>query len=180
MSLREERQKSTRWRRCVMNNIRYSLRMWLKKPGFTLISVLTLALGIGATTAIFTVVNAVLLRPLPYPEPERIMALWPARPGSSYQGVSEAKFVFWREHSQSFAAVAATQGIGSGVNLSGGNESEFVSGVRVSADFFRVLGVHPVIGRDFTDEEDSLAGVRVVILSDGVWRRRFAADPVGL
>jgi putative ABC transport system permease protein len=164
----------------LLKNIRYSLRLWLKKPGFTLISVLTLALGIGATTAIFTVVNAVLLRPLPYPEPERIMALWPARPGSGYQGVSEAKFVFWREHSQSFDGVAATQGIGSGVNLSGGNEPEFVSGVRVSADFFRVLGVHPAIGRDFTDEQDSPAGERVAILSDGLWRSRFAADPAVL
>lgn len=151
--------------------------MMLKKPGFTLISVLTLALGIGATTAIFTVVNAVLLRPLPYAEPERIMALSPARPGSSFQGVSEAKFVFWREHSQAFDGVAATQGIGSGVNLSGGNEPEFVSGVRVSADFFRVLGVHPAIGRDFTQEEDSPTGERVAILSDALWRSRFGADP---
>jgi putative ABC transport system permease protein len=164
----------------LVKNIRYSLRMWLKRPGFTMISVLTLALGIGATTAIFTVVNAVLLRPLPYPEPERIMALWPSRPGSSYQGVSEAKFVFWREQSQSFDGVAATQGIGSGVNLSGGSEPEFVSGVRVSADFFHVLGVHPAIGRDFTDEEDSPTGERVAILSDGLWRSRFAADPAVL
>ena len=161
----------------LSQNIRYGLRMMLKKPGFSLISVLTLALGIGATTAIFTVVNAVLLRPLPYPGPERIMALWPSWPGSSFQGVSEAKFVFWREHSQCFDGIAATQGIGSGVNLSGGNEPEFVSGVRVSADFFRVLGMHPAIGRDFTQEEDSPAGERVAILSDRLWRSRFGADP---
>ncbi len=161
----------------LLQDLRYGFRMLSKKPGFTLIAVMTLALGIGATTAIFTVVNAVLLRPLPYAEPDRIMALWPDRPGSSFSGVSESKFVFWREQSQSFDGVAATTGIGSGVNLSGGNEPEFVSGVRVSADFFRVLGVHPAIGRDFTQEEDSPSGERVVILTDGLWRRRFGGDP---
>src|SRR5262249_39414487 len=159
-----------------MNNLsqdlRYGARMMLRKPGFTVIAVATLALGIGATTAIFTVVSAVLLRPLPYPEPERIMALWPERPGSSFSGVSETKFVFWREHSKSFDGVAATQGIGSGVNLSGGDEPEFITGVKVSVDFFRVLGVHPVIGRDFTQEEDSPSGESVAILTDGLWRRR--------
>ena len=160
----------------LLQDLRYGFRMLSKKPGFTLIAVMTLALGIGATTAIFTVVNAVLLRPLPYAEPDRIMALWPDRPGSSFSGVSESKFVFWREQSQSFEGVAATAGIGSGVNLSGGNEPEVVSGVRVSADFFRVLGVHPSIGRDFTQEEDSPGGDRVVILTDGLWRRHFGGD----
>jgi predicted permease len=161
----------------LFQDLRYAARVMFKKPGFTLIAVATLALGIGATTAIFSVVNAVLLRPLAYPHPDHIMALWPARPGSSYQAVSEAKFVFWRDQSQSFEGVAATAGIGSGVNLSGGNEPEFVSGVRVSADFFRVLGMHPLIGRDFTQDEDSPSGERVAIFSDGLWRRRFGADP---
>ena len=161
----------------LLQNIRYGLRMMLKKPGFTVIALLTLALGIGATTAIFTVVNAVLLRPLAYPEPDRIMALAPDFGASSFQGVSESKIVFWREHSQSFEGVAATAGIGSGVNLSGGNEPEFISGIRVSADFFRVLGVHPVFGRDFTQEEDSPGGEQVAILSDGLWQRRFGGDP---
>src|SRR5215813_2892185 len=109
------------WQDC-----RYAVRLFISRPAFTLISVVTLALGIGATTAIFTVVNAVLLRPLPYPEPERIMALWPDRPGMNFQGVSEPKFVFWRDHSQAFEGVAATQGVGSGVNLSGGSEPEAV------------------------------------------------------
>lgn len=93
----------------LLQDLRYGFRMLSKKPGFTLIAVMTLALSIGATTAIFTVVNAVLLRPLPYAEPDRIMALWPDRPGSSnLSGVSESKFVFWREQSQSFEGVAAT------------------------------------------------------------------------
>jgi predicted permease len=149
----------------------------LKRPLFTLVALVTLALGIGATTAIFTVVNAVLLRPLAYLEPDRIMSLSPDLAGSSFQGVSESKFVFWRGHAEAFEAVAATAGIGSGVNLSGGNEAEFIRGTRVSFDFFRVLGVHPASGRDFTQEEDTPGGEQVAILSDGLWRRRFGADP---
>src|SRR6266545_1374394 len=142
----------------LIQDLRYGARMLLKKPGFTLIAVITLALGIGANTAIFTVVNAALLRPLSYPEPERIMRLAPDWSNVSFRSASEPKFVFWSGQSQSFDGVAATIGIGSGVNLSGGNEPEFVSGVRVSADFFRVLGAHPAIGRDFTKEEDSPSG----------------------
>ena len=161
----------------LLQDLRYGLRMLLKKPGYTSIAVITLALGIGATTAIFTVVNAVLLRPLPYDHPERIMSLDPDLAGYRASNTSETKFVFWRDHNQSFDAVAATKGIGSGVNLSGVNEPEFVSGVRVSADFFRVLGVHPALGRDFTAEEDSPGGEPVVILTDSLWRRRFGGDP---
>ena len=161
----------------LWQDLRYGSRMLLKKPGFTLIAVVTLALGIGATTAVFTVVNAVLLRPLPYAEPDRIMALSPDLGSSSFGGTSESKFVFWRENSDSFDGVAATAGIGSGVNLSGGDEPDFVTGVRVSADFFRVLGIHPAAGRGFTPEEDSPGGERVVILTDGLWRRHFGGDP---
>src|SRR5262245_22767977 len=161
----------------LWQDLRYGARMLLKKPGFILIAVITLALGIGANTAIFTVVNAVLLRPLSYPEPERIMQLAPDWPNASFRSASEPKFIFWREHSQSFESVTATISVGSGVNLSGGSEPEFVTGVRVSADFFRVLGVNPAIGRGFTKEEDSPSGERVVIMSYRLWQRRFGADP---
>src|SRR5215204_3105184 len=130
----------------MWQDLRYGLRMMVKRPGVTAVAVVALALGTGATTAIFTVVNAVLLRPLDYPEPERVMALWPDRPGATFQGVSESKFVFWRGQSQSFDGLAATQGVGSGVNLAGGGEPEFVPGLRVTADFFRVVGVNPVAG----------------------------------
>src|SRR5262249_17250899 len=153
----------------LWQDLRYGARMLLKKPGFTLVAVITLALGIGANTAIFTVVNAVLLRPLAYHEPERIMALWPDRPGSDFQGVSEAKFVFWRAESRSFDGLAATQGVGSGINLSGGNEPEFVSGMRVSVDFFRVLGVTPALGRGFTAEVNYPRGGGVGVLSHELW-----------
>lgn len=161
----------------LWQDIRYGARMLMKKLGFTLVAVITLALGIGANTAIFSVVNAVLLRPLPYQEPDRIMGLWPDRPGSGFQGVSETKFVYWKAHNQSFDGLAATTGVGSGINLSGGDEPEFVTGVRVSADFFRVLGIYPFIGRDFTAEEDSPAGENVIILSHSLWQQHFGADP---
>src|SRR5262245_36967653 len=161
----------------LWQDLRYGARMLLKKPGFSLIAVITLALGIGANTAIFTVVNAVLLRPLSYQEPERVMQLAPEWPNASFRNASEPKFIFWRERGQSFDGVAATIGIGSGVNLSGGSEPEFIAGARVSSDFFRVLGVNPAIGRGFTKEEDSPNGERVAILSHGLWRRRFGADP---
>lgn len=160
----------------MFQDLRFGLRMLRKNPGFTFVAVITLALGIGANTAIFTVVNAVLLRPLPYPEPERIMAIGRSFAANDVNPTSMPKFVFWREQSQSFEAMAAYRSIGSGVNLAGGNEPEYIPGLRVSVDFFRVLGVGPATGRSFTAEEDSPGGEQVAMLSDGLWRRRFGAD----
>ncbi len=159
----------------LLQDLRYAGRMLLKRPGFTLVAIVTLALGIGANTAIFSVVNAVLLRPLPYPASERLMWIGQQFP-DGLAAAGEPKFLFWREQSRSFEAMAVYQGFGGGGNLAGGNEAEYVEGVRVSNDFFRVLGVSPAIGRAFTTEEDSPGGERVVILSDGLWRRRFGAD----
>ncbi len=159
----------------LWQDLRYGVRMLLKHPGFTLTAVVTLALGIGANTAIFSVVNAVLLRPLPYPESERLMWIGQQFPyGLSAAG--EPKFLFWREQSESFEAMTILSGFGGGGNLAGGNEPEYVEGVRVSADFFRVFRVQPAAGRAFTKEEDLPRGERVAILSDGLWRRRFGAD----
>src|SRR5262249_23437293 len=111
----------------LLQDLRYGARMLLKKTGGALIAALTLSLGIGANTAIFTVVNAVLLRPLAYGEPERIVRLAPDWPNVGFLNASEPKFIFWRDHSRTFDSVAATMGIGSGVNLSGGSEPEFVT-----------------------------------------------------
>jgi len=157
----------------LIRDVRYGARMLLKKPGFSLTAVVTLALGIGATTAIFTIVNAVLLRPLPYPEADRLVYV-----GQTFRGdlgaSGEPKFLFWREQSQSFEALACYSSYGGARgNLAGGNEAEYVRGLRVSEDFFRALGVYPALGRAFTHAEDMPGGERVAILSDGLWRRRF-------
>src|SRR5687767_10975661 len=118
-----------------LQNIRYGARILLKRPGFTLIAVVTLALGIGANTAIFSVVNAVLLRPLPYPQAERLMWIGQVYNGIQ-QGAGEPKFLFWREHSQLFESMTATSGFGGASgNLAGGNEAEYVEGMRISQDF---------------------------------------------
>src|SRR5688572_27995471 len=159
----------------LFNDIRYGLRSLLKYPGFTLLALITLALGIGANTAIFNVVNAVLLRPLPFPDSERVMWI-----GQEFSGnpaaASQPKFLFWREQSQSFESMAAYEGFRGGGNLAGGNEAEYVGGLHVSVDFFRVLNVNPTIGRTFTSEDDTKGSAAVAILSDGLWRRRFGAD----
>jgi predicted permease len=149
--------------------------MLRRSPGFTAVALLSLALGIGANTAIFSMVNAVLLRPLPYPQAERLMQIGRSSGGNEVYPVSEPKFIFWRDNNQSFEAMAAIQG-GSGLNLVGTAEPEFLTGIQVSADFFRVLGIGPALGRGFTKEEDSPSGERVAILSDSLWRRRFNED----
>ncbi len=165
-----------RWLESFWRDCRYGARSLRKSPGFTLVAVLTLALGIGATTAIFSVMNAVLLRPLPYPDAGRLVYV-----GQQYRsglmGAGEPKFLFWREQSRSFEAMACYSGYGgAGGNLAGGGEAEYARGLRVSEDFFRVLGVYPARGRAFTREEDAPGGARVVILSDGLWRRSFGGD----
>jgi putative ABC transport system permease protein len=164
------------WLDQLIQDIRYGLRSLRRAPGFTAVAVLTLGLGIGANTAIFSVINAVLLRPLPYPDANRLVYL-----GQQYRddlaGSGEPKFLFWREQSQSFEALACYSGYGgAGGNLAGGNEAAHVRGVRVSEDFFRVLAIYPALGRAFTHDEDKPGGANVVILSDGLWQRSFGGD----
>jgi predicted permease len=159
--------------RTLWQDLRYGARMLKKKPGFTLTAVLTLALGVGATTAIFTIVNAVLLRPLPYPDADKLLFVGQTFRGG-VAGAGEPKFLFWREQNQSFEALACYSSFGgANGNLVGGSEAEYVSGLRVSEDFFRVFGVYPALGRAFTRAEDTPGGERVAILSDDLWRRRF-------
>jgi len=160
----------------LWQDLRYAARMLMKKPGFTLIAVVTLALGIGANTAIFTVVNAVLLRQLPYPQAERIVEVGATFSSGPLNAVDDPRFVFWREHQQSFEALAAHMPMGAGVNLSGDGVPEFVPAQRVSVDFFRVLGVAPALGRGFTAEEDRDGGAKVAVLGAALWQRRYGAD----
>ncbi|MEW6210870.1 MAG: ABC transporter permease [Acidobacteriota bacterium] len=160
----------------LMQDLLYAGRMLMKKPAFTLIAILTMGLGIGANTAIFTVVNSVLLRSLPYTEPERLVSVGRSYAVEDINRTTEKKFLFWRENSQSFEAMAAYQSI-AGFNLSGEGEPEYVTGMRVSTDFFRVLGIG-LNGRSFTEEEDSPGGERVAIISDHLRRRHFGDGEV--
>lgn len=156
--------------RTLWQDLKYGLRMLLAKPGFTLLSITTLALGIGANTAIFSVVNGVLLRSLPYPDSDRLVEVIPSQDSFDPPG-----FLFWKENNKSFEAMTG-YGITTGMNLSSGSEPMFVNGIRVSADYFAVFGTSPAIGRGFTKEEDSLGGGNVVVLTDELWRRHFAAS----
>jgi putative ABC transport system permease protein len=168
---------SFRFLETLVQDTRYALRMMFKAPGFTLVAIFALALGIGANTAIFTIVNAVLLRPLNYPGSERMVELGRAFPGSEFgSNLSEPKFVFLHTHSQSYEALTATQEMGSNTFLSNENRTEFINGMIVSGDFFRVLGVPPARGRAFTDAEDTPGAEPVAIISDALWRRDFASD----
>jgi putative ABC transport system permease protein len=159
----------------LWQDLRYGLRMLGRNPGFAAVAALTLALGIGANTAIFSVVNAVLLRPLPYAEPERLVTLAYYHAMSGFEAAHEADFLEWREQAKAFEKVAAyTQRT---VDLSGSGEPVRLNAAQVSADLFSTLGVGPALGRVFTADEDRAGGAPVVILSHALWRRRFGGDP---
>jgi putative ABC transport system permease protein len=159
-----------------MNDLRYALRMMLKRPGFTAIAIFTLALGIGANTAIFSVINAVLLRPLPFKESERLTTVWTsdARRPNHQGNVSYPNFTDFRQQSQSFDSLAAFRT--TNFVLTGRDDPARLNGAVVTAELFALLGVAPNTGRDFQSGEDKL-GANVVILSDALWRRRFNSDP---
>lgn len=161
----------------LMQDLRYALRTLTKNPGFSGVAVLTLALGIGANTTIFTVVNGVLLKPLPYPEPERLLMLFEKRLSDDTLGtVAPANFFDWREQSQSFDKMAAIDPYPDFI-LSGAGEPYRLAGAAVSSDFFPLLGVRMALGRSFLAEEDRPGQNRVVILSYSTWLRNFGARP---
>jgi predicted permease len=161
----------------LFQDLRYGIRLLMKRPAFTAIAIITLALGIGANTAIFSVVNAVVLRPLPYTDSDRLVQWSWQFEQESISAVTALEFEFWKEHSNSFDAAFGYSGINSGFNLAGGAESERVRGLQVSEDFFRVLGINPSIGRGFLPEEDRPKGPLAVVISDGLWRSYFGGDP---
>ncbi len=165
-----------RWIEEFWQDAWYGARMLLKQPGFTIVAVLTLALGIGANSAIFSVVNAVLLRPLPYRDPDRIVMVGHYQPNGErwFAGAVGADFLGWRDQAQVFEQIAAYTF--DTVDLTG-NEPERLTAGFVSASLFATLGVEPAVGRTFTPAEDDAGGVPVVILSHGLWQRRFGGDP---
>src|SRR6266540_2367788 len=160
----------------LWQDLRFGARMLLKQPGFTLIAVLTLALGIGANTAIFSIVNAVLLRPFPYKEPEHLVILRERVSVGSGFSPSYPNFVDWRAQNTVFDAMASLRANES-FNFAGAGEPERLQGRIVSAEFFSTLGIRPMLGRDFLAEEDRPGATPAAILSYGFWRRRFGEDP---
>jgi putative ABC transport system permease protein len=160
----------------LWKDARYGARMLLKTPGFTAAAALTLALGVGANTAVFSVVYATLLKPLPYPEAERIYGVEVVIPERSLSFAGRIQdYLEWRNAATAFSAVAALQQ--GGWNLTGDGEPEGVGGARVSVNFFDFLGVPPALGRGFVPEEETPGADRVVVISDALWRRRYGADP---
>jgi putative ABC transport system permease protein len=161
----------------LIQDLRYGLRMLARNPGFTVVAVITLALGIGANTAIFSVVNAVLLRPLPYKDPDRLVFVWETdrQRGGRWHSVTPADFVDWREQNGVFEDMAAVKH--SDVILTGTGELTRLWAPRVPASFFPLLGVAPALGRTFLAEEDRPGGDPVAILSHRLWQERFGADP---
>ena len=161
----------------LIQDLRYALRMLLKNPGFAAVAVVALALGIGANTAIFSVVNTILLRSLPYDDPDRLMVVKENKlPQFPEFSVSPGNFLDWRKQNASFEKLAAVQG--SSYNLvTSDDEPERLDGARVSAGLFEMLGVKPVQGRTFLEEEDQPGHQNVVVLSSNLWKRRFGSDP---
>src|SRR5215468_4238480 len=164
------------WLETFWQDLRFGARMLLKQPGFTLIAVVTLALGIGANTAIFSIVDAVLLRPFPYNAPERLVMLQERVSVGGGFSPSYPNFVDWRAQNKVFASMAAVR-MDESFNLTGAGEPERLLGRLVSAEFLSTLGVKPLVGRDFLAEEDSPGATPAVILSYGFWQRRFGTNP---
>src|ERR1700682_5837273 len=155
---------------------RFAVRLLAKSPGFTLVALAALVLGIGANTAIFSIVNAALMRPLPFREPDQLMMVWEHSPHTGKNNVvNPQNFLDWQARNRSFDKMAAF--IESKMNLTGNGEPEQVHGAYVTRWFFPVLGVQPSLGRDFIAEEDTPAAGWAVILSRGLWQRRYGSDP---
>jgi len=159
----------------LANDLRFALRMIRNSPGFTAIAILTLALGIGANTAIFSFVNAVLLKPLPFPHAERILNMWEKPPGGDRNGISTLNFLDWKNQNTVFTAMAA-QSWGS-VTLTGADVPVELRNGRVSAPYFDIFGTKPMLGRTFAPDEDQLGKQHEVVLSHRIWESRFGADP---
>lgn len=160
----------------LTQDIRFGGRMLRKHPGVTLSAVITMALGIGATSAVFSVVNPLLLRGLPFPDPDRLMNIRETcLPKFTSFSVSPGNFLAWRERSDAFAGMAAFQR--TTVNLTGGGEPERLRQLRVTSGFFELFGATPIVGRGFLPDEDAPGRGDVVVLSGGFWQRRFGADP---
>src|SRR5580658_5367706 len=161
----------------LASDLKHALRMLRQSPGFTAAAVSALALGIGANTAIFSVINTVLLKSLAFPQPDRIVVLMNSSPQGSFPSASVPKYNNWRRRTQVLEDVSAYDPGGPGLNLSGGDRPEQLKGIHVSYEFFHLFGAQAAVGRTFTSGEDRPRGGNVMVLSNGLWQRRFGSDP---
>jgi len=159
----------------LTQDLRYGLRMAAKNPGFASVTILTLAIGIGANTAMFSIVDSVLLRPLPFRDSARLVVVWEKPPNGNRNVVSAANFLDWRDQNRVFEKIAATTF--RSFNLAGKDQTEQVQGMRVSWDFFELLGSRPILGRGFIPDDDRPGAAHVAVLSSGLWQRKFGGDP---
>jgi len=170
------RYRSLPWIEDVWRDLRFALRSLAKTPGFTLIAILVITVGIGVNTAVFSVINTILLKPLAYPDPQTLMQLLNSGPRGSFPGANIPKFNIWRQQRGIFERVAAYDFGGAGLNLTGGDHPEQVQGIHVSADYFGLFGAPLAAGRTFTASEDSPNGGHVVVLSYALWNSRFGGN----
>jgi len=159
----------------LMQDLRYTLRVIFRSPGFSLIVILTLALGIGANTAIFSIVNAVLLTPLPFSDPDRLLVIYEKTPNTPQGSVSYPNFQDWQRGSKSFSSLAAFRK--DNLVLTGEDRPERLHAGMISAGLLATLGIQPILGREFTAEEDQLGAGGAVLISEGLWRKKYGTDP---
>jgi len=171
------RYRSLSWLEDGWRDMRFALRGLAKTPGFTLIAILVIAVGIGVNTAVFSVINTVLLKPLTYPDPQSLVELRNTSAQGSFPGANIPKFNIWHQQTSIFQRVAAYDFGGAGLNITGGDHPEQVQGMHVSADYFAMLGAPVIAGRTFTAAEDSPHGGHITVLSYGLWKSRFGANP---
>jgi putative ABC transport system permease protein len=161
----------------VWRDLRFARRSLAKTPGLTVIAILVVAVSIGLNTAVFSVINTVLLKPLTYPNPQSLVQLMTTGPRGSFRGANVPMFNIWRQQPGIFEKIAGYDSGGAGLNLTGGDNPEQVQGIHVTADYFSMFGAPVVLGRTFTAAEDTPNGGHVVILSNGLWKHRFGSDP---
>src|SRR5260370_198612 len=159
----------------LSQDLRYAIRMLVKSQGFAAIALLTLSLGIGANTTLFSVVNGVLLNPLPYPHSEQLVAVYDKTPGFDQGPVVFLNFLDWQHDTKTFSSMAIYRN--QDYNVTGATEAERLSGYMISAEFFSTLGVQPVLGRTFRADDDQVGRAPVVILGGGLWKRKFGSSP---
>ena len=158
-----------------LQDVRFALRQLRRSPGFSIVTVMTLALGIGGNTAIFSIVNGVLLSPLRFPHPDQLVSLHESKPNFAEGSISYPNFLDWRKNNRSFSSMALSRSWS--FSMTGLGDAEELRGQFISDGFFAVLGVHPLLGREFTESEEQLHASPVALVSEGLWRRKFSASP---